>query len=152
MTSQYLLASLLIADADHFFFSVHWKILIRARRTQREIAAEKINFERNRSNIEAWYRIKGARMTAIMLCGIFLCYAPQMFTGAVIQYLENSQSCRIAFYWTTALMLLNSFVNPIMYIWQMKWFRDALRKVALKREMSVINNCSEAAWQINNVD
>ena len=97
-----------------------WKILIRARQIQREIAAQRNHFERNTSKTEGWYRIKGARMTAIMFCGIFLCYGPQIVTGALMQRLKNSQSSRIAFYWTIAVMLLNSFVNPIVYVEKMK--------------------------------
>ena len=137
ITSRYILAIAFIASADICFVFlsiwVHSKIFLKARRTQQEIANISNRFERSNSKIDSWHRIKGTRITALIFCGIFLCYAPQIITGSLMEYSNNSRFSKIAFYWTTALMLLNSIVNPLVYIWQVKWFRNALRRITSDR-------------------
>ena len=152
ITSKYLLAIAFIAVANTSYVVlgiwVHLKILIQAKRTQREIATKSIRCKTNNRKIKSWHRIKGARMTAVIFCGIFFCYAPMIITGSLMERFDNSRSSRIAFYWTTALVLLNSIVNPLLYIWQMKWFRNALRNVtSTNRKVSVTESTSEIEWR-----
>ena len=133
ITAKYVLTSAFTAITGTFFvfFSIwaHVRIFICARQTQREIALKISHFERNKVKTESWYRMKGARITGVMFCGIFVCYAPQIIAGSLVRGMNNSRLSKITFYWAAAILLFNSIVNPLIYIWQMKWFRVALRKV-----------------------
>ena len=150
ITPNYVLAIVFVAFANITFVSLsiwaHSRILIQAKRIQREIAIECGHLERKYCKIRNWQRIKGARITAVMFSGIILCYAPQTITGFLMVRLDYSRSSLIAFYWTTGLILLNSIVNPILYIWQMKWFQNALWKITSKTELSVTNNSTATEW------
>ena len=125
---------------------VHLKVFIRARHTHREIAVKRCHFERNNCKTDSWYRIKGARITAVMFCGIVLCYVPQTITGILKENLNYSRSVLIAFYWTTALNLSHSIVNPLVYIWQLKWFRKALWKVTSVADNSYATGMTSWDW------
>ena len=136
ITSKYLLAIIFIFITDISFvvlsIIIHLRILTRVRQIQRDIAIKGEDFERYRSKIKSWHRIKGARITAVILSGIFICYAPQIITAILIRVLNYSRSSLIAFHWTTGLLLFNSIVNPLLYVWQMKWFRKALWNIRSK--------------------
>ena len=128
-----------VADACFLVLSlwIHFKIFSRARRTQREIAIESGQFERNDTKIKSWSRIKGVRLTVIMFLGIILCYAPHIVTRNLMRKLHYSRSSLIAYFWTTGLVLINSVVAPMIYIWQMKWFRNALWKIMSEGKLSI---------------
>ena len=132
ITPEYLPSVVFIATADICLvvlsISVHLKIFIHTRKIQRDIAIERGKFEGDKSKMKSCYRIQGARVTAVMVGGVILCYAPQLITASLKRSLLNSRSYLIAFYWTTALIQFNSIVNPLVYIWQMKWFRKAMWK------------------------
>ena len=131
------------------FFSIwiHLRIFVHVRQIQRQIAFERSHFDRNKRQHERWYRIKGTRITAVVLCGMFLCYAQQIVTESLVSSLKKSRPSLIALFWTTALVFSNSIVNPVIYIWQMKWFRNALRKIITKRNVSVTDNAHETEWK-----
>ena len=134
----------IVANACFVFLSVsiHLKVFAQARRTQRKIEIDSCHFKRNSRKAESWYRTKGARVTAVILFGIFFCYVPQIITGKLLKTLHYSKTSLIAFYWSTALILFNSIVNPLVYIWQMKWFRNALWKITADKELSVANSAA----------
>ena len=148
ITSNYSAASALIrgSGALFVFFSVwvHLKIYVRVRQIHKQIAHAKSHLERKESQHECWYRIKGARVTAIMFCGIFLCYVPQIIVGNLARSLNHSRSSKIAMHWTIALLLFNSILNPMVYIWQLKWFRNALWKITSKGNMPAHDNTNES--------
>ena len=125
---------------------IHMRILIQVRRSQKDIAFKIGHLNRNKCKIKSWYRRKGTRITAVILCGIFLCYAPKIITGNLMKHFSDARSYKIAFYWTVSLMLLNSFMNPLVYIWQMKWFRNALRKIISNRTTGD-ENTNQSGWQ-----
>ena len=147
ITSNYSPASALTRGAGTLFvfFSawVHLKIYIRVRQIHKQIAHAKSPLERKKSQHECWYRIKGARVTAIMFFGIFLCYAPQIIVGSLARSQNNSRSSKIALHWAIAHLLFNSIFNPVVCIWQMKWFRNALRKITSERNISDRANTNE---------
>ena len=136
VTSKYVVAVIFIFIAGISFvvlsIIIHFKILIRTRQIQRDIANKGKASERYKSKIKGWLRIKGARITAVIFSGIFICYAPQIITAILIIVLNYSRFSLIAFHWTTGLILFNSIVNPLVYVWQMKWFRKALWKIRWK--------------------
>ena len=143
ITWNYRPADVLTYLADTSFVAlslwVHLKIFLRARRTQRETATETGHFEGNNTKSRNRSKINSARITAIMFFGIILCYAPQLITGIFLKSLHYSRSSLIAYFWTDGLILFNSVVNPLLYIWQMKWSRNALWKVTSEGKVSVVN-------------
>ena len=153
ITFRFLLAIVFIASAEISFVLlsiwVHLKILICARKIQQKIAINRRQFDRDKSDMKSWHQIKGARITVVIFAAIFLCYAPQIITGIFMQKFNYSRSSLIAFYWTTCLVLVNSFVNPFVYIWQMKWFRKALWKITLKQEVLVTDDASVKEWHMH---
>ena len=80
--------------------------LIHARRSQNDIAIKINHFYRNGCKIKSWYRMKGTRITAVIFCGIFLCYASQIITGNLIKHFSDARFYRIALCWRLSLILL----------------------------------------------
>ena len=142
ITTNYNLA--IISGSTLLFFFVfvsawvHLKVFIRSRQIQQEIASKRNNFARSNSETNSWHQIKGTRITFVMFCGVFLCYVPQIFSGSLLVSTNYSRPSLITFHCTTAVFLFNSIANPMMYTWQMKWFRHALRKTILRRNASVV--------------
>ena len=153
ITPKHILAIAFISvtDLSYVILStcVHLKVLIRAKKIQREIAIEKSHFEKNDSKICSWYRIKGGRMTAVIFGGILICYAPQLIVAILVREFNYSRPFLIAFHWTTGLLLLNPIINPMVYIWQMKWFRQAFWKFVSKSNVFVTNNTSKSEWHVS---
>ena len=88
------------------------------------------------------------KMTAVILAQIFFCCKLQMIAVNLIISLNYTRSLSIASHCTTAPFLLNSLVKPLVYVWQMKWFGNALRKIRSKRQVSVTEIIAETEWQL----
>ena len=100
--------------------------------------------EENRRKLKENQEQKKKAFTLMIICGAFvLCYSPMFILAAVNR--GPSNVCRlppkmfVIFIWTMFLLLLNSFINPMIYCFRMKAVRDAVKKVFRCRVTNRVN-------------
>lgn len=88
---------------------------------------------------------KKTASTLMIICGFFVfCYSPMLILAAVNR--GPSNVCRlepkmfVIFTWTMFLLLLNSFINPMVYCFRMKAIRDAVKNVFRCRVIARVHN------------
>ena len=111
-----------------FSFWVHLKALFISRRIQRQIDGLRVGNENMSQSNQVRKEVRAAKSTAIILCCICLCYLPQATAAILRNTYPNIPTFRAAMLITSAFVMLNSALNPLIYVWQMQWFRMALFK------------------------
>ena len=69
---------------------------------------------------------RAAKKTAVILGVTLVCYLPQIIVCVLRATLPKSNILTAVFVCTTTLAISNSFLNPLIYTWQLSWFRKGL--------------------------
>ena len=111
---------------------VHLRAFFAARRTNRQIQQQAVQVQEEKKRTRT-KDLKAAKLTAVILVTILVCYLPALITGSLVSHFGHSESIYKAFLWANTLVMANSVCNPLAYGWQLKWFRKAFKKVFFKK-------------------
>ena len=106
-----------------------WKVALVTRRHRREIAA----VERSSGRQHSGYRHETKRYRVILFIGILfvLCKIPHI-TTRILSFIPSAQSTDVLMHFalvSNLFLLLNSLLNPLIYLFRMKVFRKAMKEV-----------------------
>ena len=71
--------------------------------------------------------IKAIKVTALIIGAQYLTYIPHAVVVIMYLFVTPTTSLHMAHGWTSTLALMNSFLNPVIYCWQLKGFVRAAR-------------------------
>ena len=106
------------------------------RRNEKQIAAYQVSLEAKKkllNNKKAFYT------TTIVVLAIFLCYVPVNICFAIINLLKDRIPVNvghIALYIVTFLTVLNSLINPLIYVVRMRYFRVAFIQLLSRKTIA----------------
>ena len=126
-------AMILVVIFIPFSSWVHLRAFFVARSIQKQIRDEIAQVRVQEEAKRAEKDLKTARITAVILAVVCICYLPQIVTVSIMNKASGEASVSKAFYWTNTLIMANSVFNPLMYVWQMKWFKVAFKRIFIDR-------------------
>ena len=71
--------------------------------------------------------IKAIKVTALIIGAQYLAYIPHAVVVVMYLFVIPTTSLHMAHGWTSTLALMNSFLNPLIYCWQLKGFVRAAK-------------------------
>ena len=128
-------ANICLATSLPFSIWVHLRAFFVARRISRQIQGQVAQVQGEDERRRTKQDIKAARLTAIIIGVVFICYLPLLVIGTILNIFGESVTIIKAFIWAYAIIMANSVFNPLVYVWQMKWFRKAFKKVIFMRDV-----------------
>ena len=127
-----------IALAVPFSWWVHLRALFLAKRMKAQIEDLQVRDEthdlpvgnENREQRNQTRReVKATRSTAVILGCICICYLPHPVISILKALAFDSLPLQFISAWTITLVMLGSVLNPLVYVWQLHWFRNAFLRL-----------------------
>ena len=112
-------------------------ILSEARRQNKRLQSEQVPQEEARRLKK---ETKAARTLTVVLVALFVCYLPILAIKVLWHALTKLVELRVLYvmlWWCVFFSLLNSVVNPLIYCWRQKKFRNAFLKLLHLRQARV---------------
>ena len=128
-----ILLTVCVAVCLPFSIWVHLRTFFAARRISRQIHIQVSQLQGEQDRRQRKEGIKAARLTAIIIGVVFVCYLPSLIAAIILHAFGYSASNTIASIWVFTLAMANSVFNPLVYVWQMKWFRKVFKKIVLEK-------------------
>ena len=111
---------------------VHIRIFYKLRKRKRQIHTLCASLKQQPSADKTQIRkfgTQGVRVATTVIVVLIVCYLPATALGILRRnnlFDSESDVNKLIQYWTHALVLLNSLMNPFIYCWQLKGFRKSL--------------------------
>ena len=105
----------------------NWKILIVIRRHRLEISSVARNSDEQHSGFQN--ERKRYHVIVLLVILFFICKLPRIIYSFNIQHAHSSMSFYILGISSTNFLLLNSLLNPLVYYFRIKLFRDAMKEL-----------------------
>ena len=107
-------------------------VYLETRRHQRQIAAHQVSEEARKNFLK---EKKAFKLTTIVLLSQVTTYAPIFFVRIFLtnSIIRSKNTAYIAFFSSTTILLLNSFINPIIYCVRTEQFREAFVEILFRK-------------------
>ena len=107
-------------------------VYLETRRHQRQIAAHQVSEEARKNFLK---EKKVFKLTTIVLFSQIITYAPIFFVRIFLtnSIIRSKNTAYIAFFSSTIILLLNSFINPIIYCVRTEQFREAFVEILFRK-------------------
>ena len=126
-----------IAVGVPFSWWVHLRALFLAKRMRAQIQDLQVGEENREQRDRTRREVKATRSTTVILGCIFICYLPHPVISIFKMFrLANPLALQFISAWTIICVMLSSVLNPLVYVWQLQWFRNAFLKLAKNRKPS----------------
>ena len=107
------------------------KIFEIVRRHQRQINRQSEAISHLRANSVNVLKCRKSAVTVLYIYGLFIIfYFP--FTAVVIidlLFVGDTKEVRIAYYYSSTVVFMNSFINPLVYCWRIRELRRAVKNI-----------------------
>eukprot|EP00795_Rhopilema_esculentum_P003616 gene3616-13878_t len=108
---SYLINTCIGVLASALIFFCYTRIMLRARRVRRQIAAEAGRYGQRRMNKKDKNLVV---IGGLIIISFFVCYAPTVLSNLLLAFGIRSHIFRGMYYWLLLLVLSNSFINPMI--------------------------------------
>ena len=111
-----------------------FKIFQIVRRHQRQINDQNVAARALQTNTRNVLKCRKSAVTVLYVYGVFtIFYLPHFVTVTVDKAFGYTRTVKIAYYYVSTAIYINSFFNPLVYCWRIREIRRAVKNI-LRRE------------------